>query len=240
MHLLKSTIHRKYHPILVLTTKVNKTNKQKVSKNQKKMVKTWTAENDRRLLLAFIASQPSIKFDYNAIALHCGEGVTKDSADHRFRILKKEVKQLQDNVSSGIATIAPATPRKRASPSSSSPGHKANKIQKRNGDGKGGKSGKGGKNEKRSDGGRKFKKEDSVEEEEEEEGIMISEVEGDELPELPDLGSDLEEDADGEEVIEPETPTKIMPSRGAKSKMIGKLKIEESLSEVSDEEGLYD
>jgi hypothetical protein len=54
---------------------------------------TWNADSDRRLLLALLASNNDIKISNARIAEIYGNA-TKDSVEHRFRVLKKEAKAM--------------------------------------------------------------------------------------------------------------------------------------------------
>ncbi|KAA8894507.1 hypothetical protein FN846DRAFT_762536, partial [Sphaerosporella brunnea] len=75
---------------------------------------TWSAEKYQRLLAATVAAHPELKLNYNKIAAMFGEGTTYDSIETRYRQVKKQAKELQAEIESGIRPAeAPPTPRKR-------------------------------------------------------------------------------------------------------------------------------
>jgi hypothetical protein len=53
----------------------------------------WNVERDRRLLLALLAANESLRIDNKLIAQLFGDA-TKDGVEHRFRVLKREAKAL--------------------------------------------------------------------------------------------------------------------------------------------------
>ncbi|ERT02099.1 hypothetical protein HMPREF1624_00396 [Sporothrix schenckii ATCC 58251] len=59
-----------------------------------------TYEAQSRLLAAVIASLPTVKLDYSAIALHYGSDATRSSVEHRFRPIKQQASLLRQAVAS--------------------------------------------------------------------------------------------------------------------------------------------
>ncbi|KAL3476808.1 hypothetical protein BJX99DRAFT_258142 [Aspergillus californicus] len=77
------------------------------------MVNWKTAESQTRLIAALLAASPTLKLDYNAIAVVYGEGAKYDSIEHQFRKYRKQAEDLRrEATEKGISPErAPRTPR---------------------------------------------------------------------------------------------------------------------------------
>ncbi|KAJ5178770.1 hypothetical protein N7492_001980 [Penicillium capsulatum] len=68
-----------------------------------------------KLISALIASHPSLKLDYNAIADMYGEGANYNTMEHRFRRYRKEAETLRAQHQAGVNAPAAFTPQPRTS-----------------------------------------------------------------------------------------------------------------------------
>lgn len=66
----------------------------------------WTDSRDRRVLIAVLAAHPELKLDYAKIAALMRD-TTWSAVEHRFRVLKKEAKQMSSEYVNKQPIFAP-------------------------------------------------------------------------------------------------------------------------------------
>ncbi|KAA8893887.1 hypothetical protein FN846DRAFT_1025436 [Sphaerosporella brunnea] len=79
---------------------------------------TWNADQDRRLLLALLAANSTLRINNKQVSELYGYA-TANGVEHRFRVLKKEAKDLVTAFEQGTGPTS--TPRKRGASSTPKP-----------------------------------------------------------------------------------------------------------------------
>lgn len=176
------------------------------------MPKNWSTEERCRLYAAWIACQPSMKTNLGDIAALCDR--TPSSVGHQLAKLKSEINALKED---SLVEVS-VSPQKRKRDSKTSTPQKARKEDT-----------KGTKKTRALNAKSKAKANNDSEAEEEHNSI-------DEQEYTPDLGdsNQSENETDSAISVQPETPTKVMPSRASKPKL-GRFKEEPSPEIMEDE-----